>query len=93
MKPIQRRVYVSGVVQGVGFRASTIREVATHHPEVKGYVKNLPDGRVEAVFSGPAGQVLAMVAWCEHGPSSAQVENLELIDEPVNPNFNSFDAR
>ncbi|MDR3608717.1 MAG: acylphosphatase [Oligoflexia bacterium] len=89
---IQRRVFVSGRVQGVGYRASTVRE-ASRHPGLSGYVRNLPDGRVEAVFAGDASQVEAMVNWCRRGPRTAQVTELQVIEEPVDPALASFQIR
>ena len=86
---IQRRIFVSGLVQGVGYRASTSRE-AQRFPGLRGYVRNLEDGRVEAVFSGDADAVLAMVAWCRHGPSSARVTALEVREEPVDAGLDAF---
>lgn len=77
---IQRRVFVSGRVQGVGFRASTIREAA-RHASLRGCVRNLPDGRVEAIFHGEERAVLEMVAWCAHGPSAARVSQLDVREE------------
>lgn len=74
-------VYVSGRVQGVGFRAST-RTEATRR-DVDGWVKNLSDGRVEAVFEGDQSAVEAMVTWCETGPSTARVEDVSVEwDDP-----------
>lgn len=81
---LQRRVFASGVVQGVGFRQST-EEEAQRYPSLRGFVRNLPDGRVEALFIGPEDPVLALVAWCKTGPSSARVSRLEVIEEPVDP--------
>lgn len=69
-------VYVSGRVQGVGFRASTRREAA--RVGVDGWVKNLADGRVEAVFEGDDERVEAMVEFCETGPETARVDHLEV---------------
>src|SRR5436305_2010059 len=56
-----RVVYYSGRVQGVGFRA-TAASVARRHPEVRGWVRNLPDGRVELLADGPAAAVEAFLA-------------------------------
>ena len=86
---IQRHVYVSGRVQGVGFRASTLRE-AKRHDALKGYVRNLPDGRVEAVFAGSEAQVLSMVAWCKVGPPSAQVDSLDVREEDFDASLAGF---
>lgn len=79
-REIRRRVLLTGEVQGVGFRASTTRE-AELHPSVRGFVRNLADGRVEAVFQGPEAEVLALVAWCERGPAPARVLELRVIEE------------
>ncbi len=67
-------VYVSGRVQGVFFRAST-REQAQKHG-VAGWVKNLEDGRVEAVFEGPREAVESVVNWCHEGSPAATVEGV-----------------
>jgi acylphosphatase len=75
----RRRVVVDGVVQGVFFRAST-RGVAVTLG-VSGWVRNLADGSVEAVFEGPAAAVDAAVEWCRHGPDRAIVTSLEVADE------------
>jgi acylphosphatase len=69
-------VYVSGRVQGVFFRATT-RDTAREH-EVDGWVKNLADGRVEAVFEGPVEDVEAMVAFCHEGSSRARVDDVDV---------------
>ena len=50
---------------------------------VGGYVRNLPDGRVEAVFEGPDADVDAMVEWCRRGPELAHVEDIEVTSEPL----------
>jgi acylphosphatase len=72
-------VWVSGTVQGVWFRESTRAEAERRG--VAGWVRNLPDGRVEAVFEGPALQAEAMVDWCRRGPPNAAVEALEAREE------------
>lgn len=86
---IQRRVFVSGVVQGVGYRASTQRE-ARAHPQVKGWVKNLADGRVEAVFAGPEADVEALIAWCRKGPTAAQVTDVVVYEEKPDGGLRPF---
>jgi acylphosphatase len=76
---IRRRVVVDGRVQGVGFRESCRRQ-ARH---VSGWVRNLPDRRVEAVFEGNAEAVEAMVAWCRSGPPRATVTAVQVyVEEP-----------
>ncbi|MGB9965475.1 acylphosphatase [Halobacterium sp. CBA1126] len=69
------RVLVSGKVQGVYFRANT-REQARERG-VDGWVRNLRDGRVEAVFEGPEEDVEAMVEWCHEGSPAADVEAVD----------------
>jgi acylphosphatase len=73
------RVVVSGDVQGVGFRW-TCRQVASA-AGVAGFVRNLPDGRVEAVFEGSADGVNAMVEWCRRGPRWASVTSVDIREE------------
>ena len=83
-------VWISGRVQGVGFRFSTC-EVA-EQLGLGGWVRNLADGRVEAVFEGPAAQVARAVAWCRHGPPGAWVTDLR--SEPESTTGESaFSAR
>lgn len=67
---------VSGRVQGVFFRAHT-RELALER-EVAGWVRNLADGRVEAVFEGEKKDIDEMIDWCRNGPKNALVEKVEV---------------
>jgi acylphosphatase len=73
-------VFVDGRVQGVTYRAST-RDAARERG-VEGWVKNLGDGRVEAVFEGPEAAVESLVKWCQEGPTRARVESVETTTEP-----------
>jgi acylphosphatase len=77
---IRRRAIVRGRVQGVWFRAST-REAACR-AGVDGWVRNLADGGVEAVFEGDPTAVATLLAFCREGPTSAEVSDLEMFDEP-----------
>ncbi|WP_193308657.1 acylphosphatase [Halorubrum halophilum] len=72
-------VYVSGRVQGVYYRATT-RDTA-QETGVDGWVRNLDDGRVEAVFEGPESAVEEMVAWCETGSRAASVDAVDATYE------------
>lgn len=74
------RVVVSGTVQGVYFRDSCRREAVALR--VDGWVRNLPDGRVEAVFEGAPDAVDAMVEWTHHGPPQASVTHVDVRPEP-----------
>ena len=76
----RRRVRVWGAVQGVFFRATCAREASGRG--VAGWVRNLPDGSVEAVFEGEPDAVEAMTAWCRRGPDGARVDGVEAADEP-----------
>ncbi len=78
---IRKRVLVSGEVQGVFFR-DTCRRVAGQQG-VTGWVRNLPDGRVEAVFEGAADSVEHLVTWARRGPARARVSDVAVQDEAV----------
>ncbi len=84
-------VFVSGKVQGVFFRSNT-RDKA-EELNLKGWVRNLADGRVEAVFEGEERNVEKMVEWCSKGPEYARVEDVEVISEPYKGEFNGFALR
>lgn len=79
MEQTRAHVYVSGKVQGVMFRASTRDEARKH--SVDGWVKNLPDGRVEAVFEGEQKAVDEMVEFCQEGSPVARVDDVEVSYE------------
>ena len=91
--PGTRRVhlFVSGRVQGVGFRAFTQREA--RRLKLTGFVRNLADGRVEAVVEGPQKSVAALLAKLQRGPRAARVEKLDATDEPPAGDFESFEVR
>ena len=81
MIPVVRyRVLISGLVQGVSFRAACRR--TAERQGVSGWVRNLPDGSVEAVFEGPADAVDALVEWSRHGPRLAVVKDVRVQAEP-----------
>ena len=71
---------VRGFVQGVGFRYWAADAARTRG--VAGWVRNCADGSVEAVFEGDADAVEGMVRWCERGPRGAEVDAIDVIDEP-----------
>ncbi|MGH3086504.1 MAG: acylphosphatase [Rubrobacteraceae bacterium] len=84
------RVHVSGRVQGVFFRDAT-REKA-EELGLAGWVRNLPEGGVEAVFEGPSDRVKEMVEWCETGSEPAEVENVETNREEPEGNLSGFEV-
>jgi len=67
---------LSGRVQGVGFRHSMVRQALKLG--VTGWVRNLPDGRLEALLQGRAADLEAMTQWCSKGPPLAVVRNIEV---------------
>lgn len=76
---IARRVVVHGQVQGVFFRDSCRR--AAREAGVSGWVRNLPDDTVEALFEGSDDGVRRMVEWSHHGPTYAVVDRVEVLEE------------
>lgn len=90
MATVRARVIVSGVVQGVFFRESTRR--AALDMGAAGWVRNLHDRRVEAVFEGEPEAVEGMVAWMRIGPERAVVESHERFTEPPE-GLTGFDVR
>ena len=89
-KKVRAHVFIEGYVQGVCFRSYAQEEA--ERLNVKGWVKNLRDGRVEAVFEGFKVQVDKMINWCNSGPSHAEVANVEVIWEQYGEEFQSFKA-
>ena len=87
---VRAHVHVSGRVQGVYYRAST-RDAAGEHG-VDGWVKNLDDGRVEAVFEGDENAVETLCEWCETGSQAAEVEDVDVtFEEPTG--IDGFEVR
>lgn len=84
-------VVISGRVQGVSFRYATLQ--MAQKCQVKGWVRNRGDGKVEAVFEGVCAQVESMVAWCGKGPPSANVDGVDIVWEPVANEFAGFNIR
>ena len=76
---MRKRVIVHGNVQGVFFRDSTRRLAAQHG--VAGWVRNNPDGSVEAVFEGDPSDVEQLIRFARKGPRGAQVERVDIFDE------------
>ena len=76
---IRNHVLISGQVQGVYFRAA-YRRLARQHG-VAGWVRNLPDGRVEAVLEGPSDEVQHLVDWAHRGPAAATVTGVAVREE------------
>ena len=86
---VARRLVVSGRVQGVGFRHATLE--AARALGVSVWVRNLPDGTVEAFAQGASAEVERFVAWCRHGPPLARVDGVEVGDAAVDADCTRFD--
>jgi acylphosphatase len=82
-------VFVSGKVQGVGFRDWTVAQASAL--KLTGWVRNLTDKRVEAVLEGPADTVAAMIEKMKKGPSTARVDDLKTTDQKPSGNYKSFE--
>ncbi len=89
---VQVKVNITGRVQGVFFRVEC-QKAALMVGRISGYVKNMPDGSVEAVFSGPKDRVDRMLAWCEKGPPLGRVDEVSRQDPEVEASFTDFDIR
>jgi acylphosphatase len=81
-------VFVSGRVQGVFFRSETRQEARRH--AVSGWVRNLPDGRVEVVFEGEKEDVERLVEFCRKGSTGARVTRTEVFLEAYTGEFKDF---
>lgn len=90
-EPIRRRVIISGRVQGVCFRAYT-RDTA-RKLGVRGWVRNLSDGNVEALLEGDPHDVEAMIQWLHQGPPYGQVSKVTVWEEPAQERFHDFEIR
>jgi len=88
---VRFHVYVSGLVQGVFYRDHTRRWADSLG--IKGWVRNLPDGRVEAVLEGERDKVEALLQRMEEGPPLARVEKIEVEWEDYQGEFNDFRIR
>lgn len=88
---LRAHVVIQGFVQGVYFRASTRDEAV--RLGVGGWVRNLPDGSVEALFEGEKKKVEEIVAWCYNGPAGAKVMKVDLKWETYKGEYKHFDVR
>ncbi|HIC96392.1 TPA: acylphosphatase [Candidatus Bipolaricaulota bacterium] len=90
---MKRRVhlFISGRVQGVFFRANTCDQAS--RLSLTGWVRNLPDGRVEVVVEGEEAKVKELIDWCHRGPPGAQVRGVEVHWEDYRGEFSGFEIR
>lgn len=88
MVRVRAHVFVTGKVQGVYYRQNTMETAKKHG--VTGWVRNLPDSRVEAVFEGEAGSVDSVIEWCKRGPPRAEVNGVEVLQKDYTGEFADF---
>jgi len=88
---VRAHVLVTGRVQGVFFRTETQDEAMRHN--VAGWVRNLPDGRVEAVFEGEKENVDRLIEFCRRGPPGARVTRVDVSWEDYTGEFKGFRIR
>ncbi len=84
-------IWISGRVQGVFYRAHT--EQVARQLGLTGWVRNLPDGRVEIVAEGEEEKLQKLLDWCWQGPPTAQVNAVEMQEEPTTGEFEQFAKR
>lgn len=84
------RIFVTGKVQGVFFRQAL--KVMAKKNDVFGWVKNLKDGRVEAVLEGDEEKVTRLIEWSHGGPANARVEDVKIQNEKFIGEFSKFDV-
>ena len=82
-------VYISGRVQGVFFRANTWKQA--RELTLTGWVRNLSNGCVEAVFEGEQKAAEEMLSWCRTGTPPARVDHVDVEEEDAAGNFTGFD--
>lgn len=85
---VRAHIFINGLVQGVFFRQNTLNKA--RELGIFGFVRNLPDGRVEAVFEGDKDKINEMIKWTKEGPESAIVNNQEINWEEYKEEFNDF---
>jgi len=88
---VRAHVLVSGLVQGVFFRSHMVQKAK--ELGVFGWVRNLAEGRVEAVFEGERAKVKEIVKWAKSGPPGAIVDHLDLSWEEYQAEFSNFEIR
>lgn len=88
---VRAHFFVGGRVQGVFFRSETRYEA--NHRNVTGWIRNLPDGRVEAVFEGERADVEKLIEFCRRGPPGARVTKVDVRWEEYTGEFRGFEIR
>lgn len=84
-------IFISGFVQGVGFRQFVLRQA--QHLRLTGWVKNLPDNRVEAIFCGSKEQIEKILSICKKGPFLSEVKDVDVIWEELTEELQGFEIK
>ncbi len=87
-KMVRARLVIKGLVQGVFYRASTIKTARAEH--CTGWVRNMPDGTVEVLAEGEEDAVKRLISWCRSGPPMAEVQDVEVSWEDYCGEFSDF---
>ena len=85
---IRLHVFISGKVQGVYYRQNTATQA--QELSISGWIRNLKDGKVEAVFEGEKNNVNKLLDWCHSGPKNAIVSNIEIVNESFKNEYTNF---
>lgn len=88
MDEVRAHILISGSVQGVFFRYST--RIEAEERNIRGWVKNLANSQVEAIFEGNKGDVLGLIDWCHKGPPGAVVRHVDIEWQAYKGEFDSF---
>jgi len=88
---IRAHVFIAGRVQGVFFRSETRHEAKRHG--VNGWIRNLPDGKVEAVFEGEEQDVKELIEFCKRGPPGAKITGINIVWEDYTGEFRNFEIK
>ena len=88
VQEIRVHIYASGLVQGVFFRDNTRQKA--QELGVFGWIKNLPDGKVEIIVEGEKKKVKELIEWIKEGPGLVRIDNLDLEEEDYQGEFESF---
>lgn len=81
-------IFVSGKVQGVYYRQNTAQKA--QELGIRGWIRNLSDGRVESVMEGDKVNIGKILDWCKQGPADANVSGIQVIDEEYKDEFTTF---
>ena len=88
---VRAHLLISGIVQGVFFRAHTRNQARSLN--LTGWVRNMNDGRVEVIAEGPRSKINEFISWCHKGPAAASVLGVDIVWEQATSEFTDFHVR